>query len=160
MARPCPVCLLREEAAGYSSQRGWWQGSLAAAGFGVSTSAMAGGRDVRFIVCRDCVPIPEEEGEDGGLCLKIRQSLGLHVTHSMPFFFQQGCVISPWLFSASQLTLGSRPSGAMAAAEAVLYLSVRWPFGFNLPFSSLSVLLFCFVFVLFFSPPCPPHPFQ
>lgn len=52
-----------------------------------SASARAEGRDVGPVVCPDCVPVSKEgEGEESsGLCLKIRQSLGLSVTHSMLF---------------------------------------------------------------------------
>lgn len=60
------------------------------------------------------------------------------------------------MFSASQLTLGSQPSGAAAAAEAVLYLYQSGALSVLIClFSSLSLLLFCFLF-----PPCPPYPFS
>lgn len=42
-------------------------------------------RDVGPVVSLDCMPISKEGEESGVLCLKICQSLRLHVTHSMLF---------------------------------------------------------------------------
>lgn len=71
-------------------------------------------------------------------------------------FFQQGCLISPWLFSASLLTLGSQLSGAMASAEAILDLYQSGFFLFSFAFFSY---LFCFCSV-FPSLPTPPYSFS
>lgn len=61
-------------------------GSLAGVGFCISCARQKSrGRDVGPVVSLDCVPISKEGEERGVLCLKICQSLRLHVTHSMLF---------------------------------------------------------------------------
>lgn len=108
----CPACqlpsrswLLGEETAGCGSAGSWWQGSLAAAGFCVSHGKWKSrGRDVGSVVSSDCMPISKvwEGEENGGLRLKIRQSLGLCVTHSM-LFFSKSVSLAPGCFQPHSL---------------------------------------------------------
>lgn len=97
--------LLEEETAGCGSAGRWRQDSLAAAGFCISRGKWKSrGRDVGSVVSSDCMPIFKEgEGEENGdLCLKISQSLGLCVTHSR-LFFSKSVSLAPGCFQPHSL---------------------------------------------------------
>lgn len=81
------TCLsAREEGSWLWLMGRWWQGSLAAVGFCISCARQRSrARDVGPVVSPDCLPISKEGEESGILCLKICQSLRLHVTHSVLF---------------------------------------------------------------------------
>lgn len=92
--------------------------------------------------------------ESGGSCLKIHQSLGLCVTQST--LFSARLSHQPLVVLSLTAYLRSQPSGALAAAKAVLYLtSAGSCFGFNLPFFFPHFPCFCFVFLCLPTPPFP-----